>query len=193
MKVIKGTPGYLREQKKKEIIKTVIAFGLVAALLIIGYVTTGSRLNWFTLIAILGCLPAAKVLVGVISRFPYQSIDPVHAEEIERCTNHLTVAYDMIITSRDKIMPLSCAVVADESVIGYTNNDKVDPEYLSKHIRQILAQNQYGNVSVKIFKEYKKFVTRAEGLNNMAALDLDRADCKEHEEEIKALILCISM
>lgn len=193
MKVIKGCPGYLREQKKKEIIKAIIAFGLVAAILIVGIVTTGSRLNWFTLIAILGCLPAAKVLVGVISRFPYQSIDSSYVEEIEKCTDCLTVAYDMIITSREKIMPLSCVVVADDNVIGYTNSEKVDLEYLAKHIKQILGQNNYGNVSVKIFKEYKKFVTRAEGLNNMAKVDLDRLDCKEREEEIRALILCISM
>lgn len=193
MKIIKGNPGYLRERKKKEIIKVIIAFGLVVMLLVVGIVTTGDRLNWFTLAAILGCIPAANVLVGVITRFPYQSIDPSYVEEIQGCTDHVTVAYDMIITSSEKIMPLTCAVVADENVVGYTNSDKVDPEYLAKHIRRILAQNNYGNVSVKIFKEYKKFVTRAEGLNNMAKLDLDRSDCKEREEEIRALILCISM
>ena len=90
-KVQKGAPGYLDYKKKVEIIRTVIYFGIVAAVFFLGYFQTGTRLNLLTVIAVLGCLPAGKALVGVIARFPYGSIEHERAEEIAGKTTHLTV------------------------------------------------------------------------------------------------------
>ena len=73
-RIEKGTPGYLDYKKKVEIIRTVIYFLLVAAIFTLGYVQTKTRSNLLTVVAILGCLPAAKALVGVITRFPYASV-----------------------------------------------------------------------------------------------------------------------
>ncbi len=94
-RVQKGTPGYLDYKKKVEIIRTVIYFGIVAAVFFLGYSQTGTRLNLLTVIAILGCLPAGKALVGVIARFPYRSIEQDVADEIKSKTSHLTVCYDL--------------------------------------------------------------------------------------------------
>ena len=60
MKIEKGKPGYLKAQRDKLLIQTLIEFGIVIALLVIGYVQTGTKLNLLTLVAILGCLPASK-------------------------------------------------------------------------------------------------------------------------------------
>ena len=75
-KVEKGKPGYLNYKKKAEILRTVIYFAIVAAIFLLGYTQTHTRLNLMTVVAVLGCLPASKALVGVITRFPYPSIDP---------------------------------------------------------------------------------------------------------------------
>ena len=64
-KVIKGEPGYLDYKRKAEIIRTVIYFALVAAIFILGYSQAHTRLNLMTVVAVLGCLPASKALVGV--------------------------------------------------------------------------------------------------------------------------------
>ena len=66
-KVEKGLPGYLDYKKKVEIIRTVIYFGIVAAIFFLGYFQTDTRLNLLTVVAVLGCLPASKALVGVIA------------------------------------------------------------------------------------------------------------------------------
>ena len=85
-KVIKGEPGYLDYKKKAEIIRTVIYFALVAAIFILGYSQAHTRLNLMTVVAVLGCLPASKALVGVITRFPYPSIAVIRADEIKAKT-----------------------------------------------------------------------------------------------------------
>ena len=58
MKIQKGDAGYLRRRKRLLILEAVVSFGLVAALVIAGYVTTKTKLNLLTVVAVLGCLPA---------------------------------------------------------------------------------------------------------------------------------------
>lgn len=190
-KVKKGTPGYLDYKKKIEIIRAFIYFGIVAAIFLLGYFQTGTRLNLLTVVAVLGCLPAAKVLVGVITRFPYRSIDKERAGEIAEKTGHLTVCYDMVITSREKIMPVDCIVISGNNIFGYTHYEKVDLNVLAAHIKEILRQNQYTGLSVRILNEYKPFITRAEGLDHIA--EVEKADTKEREDAIRRVILNISM
>lgn len=190
-RVQKGTPGYLNYKKKVEIIRTVIYFGIVAAIFFLGYFQTGTRLNLLTVVAILGVLPSAKALVGVIARLPYKSISEDTASDIASRTEHLTVCYDMVITSEEKIMPVDCIVISGHNIFGYTSNKKVDLNLLTKHIRKILELNHISGMGIKILNEYKPFITRAEGLDNIAAVE--KEDTKEAEEAVRNLILNISL
>lgn len=190
-KIQKGTPGYLNYKLKVEIIRTSVYFGIVAAIFLLGYFQTGTRLNMLTLVAVLGCLPSSKALVGVITRFPYKSFDMQRVKDIEQKTARLTVCYDMVITSREKIMPLDCAVISGHHIFGYTHYNKVDVKTLSSHITSILHENNIDGISVRILNEYKPFITRAEGLNNIA--EVEKEDTKATEEKIRSILLCLSM
>ena len=96
MRVAKGNFGYIQSKKKWEITKTCIEFGMVLAVFLTGYLTTKTRLNLLTVAAVLGCLPAAKALVGVIMLFPHHSMEKEKVEEVERKARKLVKAYDMI-------------------------------------------------------------------------------------------------
>ena len=65
-RVGKGEYGYIAYQRKVVIIRTVIFFAVSIAIFIAGYVTTGTRRNLFTIVAVLGTLPACKSLVNLI-------------------------------------------------------------------------------------------------------------------------------
>lgn len=191
MKVTKGDAGYIDAQKKKMIMITAAEFAAVGILLLIGYLTEGSRMNILTVVAVLGCLPASKALVGVITIFPYHSVEKKRADEVIGKTDQLTTAFDMVVTSRDKVMQLDCAAISNNTVCGYIHSEKTDPGYLADHIKKILAQNRLGKVSVKIFPDYIAFLTRAEGMNNIASVE--QGDTKEKEEKIKQILLSISL
>ena len=96
------------------------------------------------------------------------------AEEIEGKTKHLTVCYDMVITSEDKIMPVDCIVISGGNIFGYTHYKKVDLKMVSDHIKTMLKQNGYAGLAVRILNEYKPFIARAEGLDNIAAVEKNR-------------------
>ena len=63
--------------------------------------------------------------------------------------------------------------------------------YAANHIKTILNQNQYEGLTVKLFDQYSAFLARAEGLNNIQAIE--KSDMKEYEEGIKNIILNISL
>lgn len=191
MNVIKGEAGYIKSRKKRVILKAVLEFGIVIALLVLGIWQTGDRLNLLTLVAVLGCLPASKALVEVIMIFPYHSISDDKAKEISAKTELLTVAYDMVFTSEKAIMPVECIAISDNTICGYASSKKVDTVFAAKHIKQILNANQFTKVSVKIFDNYTAFLTRAEGMNNIEAIE--KSNEKKKEEAIRNVILNISL
>lgn len=59
-KVEKGKPGYLNYKKKAEILRTVIYFAIVAAIFLLGYTQTHTRLNLMTVVAVLGWPPGIQ-------------------------------------------------------------------------------------------------------------------------------------
>ena len=77
----KGTFLYLDTQKKYEIIRTILFYAISAAIFATGYITTGTKKNLLTMVAVLGVLPASKSLVSVIMFMRYKSF----REKIELC------------------------------------------------------------------------------------------------------------
>lgn len=191
MKITKGCAGYVDKRKKQLITMAVIEFGIVIAIFILGYVQTKTRLNLLTVVAILGCLPASKALVGVITIFPYKSVPNKVRREIDVKGHLLTPVFDTVITSYEKVLPVDCFVISDNIVCGYTHHKKVDAEYAARHIKVMLEQNGYQKVTVKIFQDYTKFIARVEGLNSMRKVDHEQNQRKE--EGIKRVLLNISM
>lgn len=191
MKQAKGEPGYIIRHKKAVIVKAGLEFGIVIALLLLGYFQTKTRLNALTIVAVVGCLPASKALVEVIMIFPHRTIKNELVERIKNCTSEVTVAYDLVMTSEKKIMPVDCIVISDNTICGYSSSEKIDLTYTEKHIKQYLYANQFTDVSVKLFSDEKTFLKRAEEMNRHA---IERAtDNTQKEDGIRSVILNISL
>ena len=52
-KIKKGRPGYINARKKRYLIISVIEFAVVIGILLFGYAQTGTKMNLFTVAAIL--------------------------------------------------------------------------------------------------------------------------------------------
>lgn len=191
MKIQKGQPGYIKAQKQKLLLFTIMEFAIVVALLLLGYFQTGTKLNLLTAVAVLGCLPASKMLVEFIAIASYKAVDPEKYMETEEKAALLTTAYDMVITSKEKIMPVDAVVISGNTVCGYASNPKTDVAKVAQHLKETLHQNRLDKVTVKIFSDYAAFIARAEGMNNMAAID--RPDTQKLEQKIRGTILSTSM
>ena len=86
---------------------------------------------------------------------------------------------------------LEAIVISGNTICGYSSNAKVDMNVIAKHLKQYLYANRFDKVSVKIFDNYTAFATRAEGMNNIAAIE--KNDTQRYEESIRQILLNISL
>lgn len=165
-KITKGTFGYLPLQKKKNIVRTVCLFLIALAIFVMGYITTGTRANLLTIVAMLGMLPASKSAVEMILFLRQRNCDSAIYKRIVPHEGKLLIAYELVLTSYEKNFPISSIAVNANTVCGYTENEKCDVNAAEKHIQDILKKNGY-KPTVKIFKEMDKYVNRLDTLNEL--------------------------
>ncbi|MCP1101091.1 hypothetical protein M2454_000520 [Aequitasia blattaphilus] len=191
MKDKKGQPGYIQDKKRKYLIYTIAEFSVVIILLVMGIVATKTRLNLLTVAAVVGCLPASKMLVALIVMMPHKSVAKEIVQDVANKGDLLLSVYDLILTSKDDIMPVDIIVISDHTICGYTSSQKVKEDVVAQHIKQLLAEQKIEKVTVKIFKDYKAFLSRVEGLNAMRSVD--KKKCTKEEQRMKGIILTSAM
>ena len=64
-KVNKGDYGYIRYEKKKRLLITVALFLIPLAAFLAAFLITGTKKNIITVIAMVGCLPACRVILQI--------------------------------------------------------------------------------------------------------------------------------
>lgn len=191
MKLIKGTHEYLKRKKRLYLLLTILEFGVVIGLVVTGIVATGNRLNVLTVVAAVGCLPAAKMLVQFIVMIPHRSLETEKVAELESEANYITKVYDLVITSKDRTMPIQALCLYNNTICGYTESEKLDPDKTAQYLKGFLEKNGYPKMTVKIFKDFKAFLMRAEGMNNIATVE--KKDSSRYENKLKALLLSQSL
>ncbi len=190
-KIQKGDPGYIQHKRSRFLMYAVLMFTVAAILLVIGLTRTGSRMNVYTIVAVLACLPACYELTEYIAMFRLRSIDPDTFKEIRDKTTHLVTAYDLVLTVKEKLMPVDVLVFYGHVICGYKTSEKTDEAEVSAYLKQMLADNKYDKMTVKIFTDYQAFLRRVDELeNNSEAEGLEK---HAREEELKELVLACSM
>lgn len=163
----KGTRSYLDTQKKYEIIRTILYFGISLSLFAAGYIQTGRRGNLLGIVAVLGCLPASKSAVGAIMFLRFKSCSEKAAAAIEEHSQGLSCLYDMVFTSYKKNYPVSHLAVCGNTVCGFTENQQFPENEFYKHIGDLLKMDGHKNVTVKIFTNLSKYTERLEQMKSL--------------------------
>lgn len=167
----KGTKNYLSSQKKYEVIRTLIYFGISISLFAAGYITTKTRLNLLTVVAILGCLPASKSAVKMIMHLRYRSLSSSACETIEAQSEGLTVLYDMVFTAYERNYAVGHLAMRGNTLIGFTEDPKFQDKAFYTHIEQIFKKEVITGISVKIFSDLKKYTNRLSELKELSVDD----------------------
>lgn len=159
-RVKKGTAGYIRYEKKRRFLITAAMFALPLGLYVIGFTVTKNRLNWLTFIAILGCLPACKSLVGLIMILMQKSVPEELLSQTKRAAGDLVSANELVFTAYEHNTPVDALIVCGDQVVCYTPDQKTDTAYIEKHISRILTVNGFPSAQIKVFKELKPYLQR---------------------------------
>ncbi len=186
-KIVKGEPEYLNRQKKIEIIKTVVFFGLSLAIFAMGYWSTKTKENLLTVVAIAGLLPSSRSAVSMIMylRTPKYSEEVLH--KLQNAVGEVQTLYHLYLTSYKENYPLNCVSVRGNQIMGYTDFASCNAVACEEHIKLLATQNGIKNINIKIFKgsELKKFEERLQ--------QLQHAETSSKEEELINLLKDISL
>ena len=204
-KIRKGDFGYIRKQKLVRLLRTLACFLLPLAFFTVGYVLNrGDRYNIYTIIALVGCIPACMSLVGMIMMWMQKPMRSELYEEIQAHAGELVMSYEMYMTTREISIFVDAAAVCGETVAAYTDRPakRKDLDFMEQHIEKTLRANHY-KMSVKIFDQKKAFLERLDTLRSRreeleaAASAQFKPDEKYPEltrsQMVKHLLLAISL
>lgn len=160
----KGTYGYVDARKKIELIWSAIYFALPIGLFLIGLISTKTRINLLTVVAIVSVLPAAKKLTTTIMLCRFRTGSQSFYEKAQAATGKLTAAYDLALTTYDNKLYINAVVLTGHNVILYSETQKDNQSYFEKFLKDILSNNSHGSYTVKLFTDEAQFLNRVKGM-----------------------------
>ena len=114
----KGMHGYFSWEKKKRIAIVILMYGIVLLIYFTGIFRYHTRKNMFTLIAILGILPAAKWTVSMIMALLQKPFSQEAYEATETIAGNLTRGYELCVTAEEGRLALDAVVVCGSARSG---------------------------------------------------------------------------
>ena len=166
-KIKKGEYGYLYARKKRLGMITLFCFGMIAAFFLTGYLTTKTRNNLFTIMAILSALPTAKFASAFLVLLPYRCVSFEEYQKVSEHAKDVLFLTDLVITTGEKTLPTLFIAVHNSSVCGYTQDKKYDIAYAEDFLTKNLMTNGQ-KATVKIVKEEKVFLHRLDAMGQVA-------------------------
>ncbi len=184
-KVEKGGYGYFSWEKKRRAAATLIMFLLPVAFSVTGYIQTGTRKNLFTLVAVLGSLPACKALVGWLVMLPRKSMGRECYESILGHAGDLPMVYDLYFTTYERNIQVDAMAVCCDEVVGYCRHRQEHWGSMEGYIQDTIRDNGYP-VTVQLMEDLPMFLERLDAMVHAAG--------REHEgQQIRQILLAVTL
>ena len=195
----KGAFGYTNAHKKRQLLKTILFFLLPIGIFVVGFLTTKTKENYFTIIAVVGSLPACKELVNVCMFVKRRSMSKELYEEIKSHAGDMVTAYELVLTTYEKSYPVTALVIAGSEVAGYTEaKEALDWKKAEEHMRTVLKNNGISRTHIHIFREKKQFLERVDALARQGKEELpfepdERYPGYSREHVMREVLLALSI
>ena len=160
----KGQFGYIAAEKKRKLIITAILFAVPLLIFFTAFLYFKTRLTIWTVVAVVGCLPACKMMVNLIMLFRSPSMEKSVYEQIQEHCGDLVMSYEMYMTFYEKSAFIDAFAICGNLVVGYSSDPKIDVAFMENEAQKILKGNGY-RATVKIFKDLKTFLERLDSMN----------------------------
>ena len=86
-------------------------------------------------------------------------------DRIEMSIGKLDGFYDLFFTSEKKNYAISHLVVTKNSIIAFSEIDKIDENDFANHMKSLLNKEKISDITVKLFKDVEKYCNRLAELN----------------------------
>ena len=183
----KGDYGYFEKNKRTQLIIAFVLLFFVALVFYTGYLRYGTTKNIFTIMAVVSVIPMAKFMVAYLVLIPYHGLpEKMYTqlqEQLETGENLMT-AYDLVISSSDKIYGINVVAVRDNSVWMFTVKNNYTSGEVENYIRGFL-EKECKVAAVKLFCDFQKYQSAVKALSNQKR--------GSYDQKIRELMLLYSM
>lgn len=173
----KGSFGYIRFQQIFTSIRTIVLFAMALGIYFIAYFTLHTNKSLWSIIAVLGILPAAKSLVNTIMFFRFKSLPDSDYSRFAECVGDNELMYENVLTTTEKAYYLPAIYYKNHTLISFCNKKDEDIKKITEHIKESMKLEKL-DVTVKIFSGKDQFIDRLSSLLVTEADENDEA-CRE--------------
>lgn len=164
MKLQKGEYGYRNHNRNVRLWITLLLIGGILAQLAWRFFTENQALkNILTVMAILTVLPMANMASPLLASWRYRTGPASFYRQVKPYENQVLILYDLIVTTKEQIIPLDAVAVHPTGVYGFCPVHKTDGKKAEKDIGAILSDNRVFE-NVKIIQDERSFLRRLESL-----------------------------
>jgi len=140
-KILKGQYGFRNARKKKDLELILILTASVIFQIVWGRYLGGTFKLLLTVTGILTVLPLANAAAPFLTMLPYKTPEKGFHDDILPFEKNGEVLYDLILTTREQIIPLDACFVDGNSVIAFCPSEKVPSEKVREWIRTALRKD----------------------------------------------------
>lgn len=160
----KGQYGYRNYHKKLEAGKLVLgALMILAQLAARSFVEAQAFKNILTVMAILSVLPLANVASPFLAAFRCRTPKKEFHKKAVSYEKKSRILYDLIITSREMVMPIDAAAVHPTGVFAFSPSKKLDTAKAEAFLNEMFTGHKL-DLKVKILLDEKAFFRRLDSL-----------------------------
>ena len=164
-KVSKGNFGYFRSEKRRRLIITAILFAVPLFIFFTSWFYFKTRMTVWTVVTVVGCLPACKSMVNLIMILKCRPMDAGLYQKIHEHQGSLDMAYEMYMTFYEKSANIDAFAICGNTVVGYSSDPKIDVAFMERECQKILRGNSF-KATVKIFTRLDPFLERLDSMND---------------------------
>lgn len=163
-KAEKGQYGYRNRKKRIRLAITLFfAAAVIAQLAARSFTQDQAAKNILTVMAILTVLPMANIGSPLIASWKYRTPDYSFYEKVRPYETKMILLYDLILTTKEDIMPMDAIAVHPQGVFAYCTSSKLDTAKAEKALNDIFAGSRLDS-NVKILREERSFLRRLDSL-----------------------------
>lgn len=172
-RIQKGTYGYREYRRKAQIIELIIGAAMILGqLLARNFTDNQAAKNILTVMAILTVLPVANVASPFLASFRYRTPKKEFYQAVHPYEEKSVILYDLIVTSKEQILPLDAVSVHPAGVCAYCSNPKIDVAKAEKFLNEMFTGHRLDG-NVRIVKEEGAFERRLKGLKPASSYEDD--------------------
>lgn len=160
----KGEYGYRNYHRRVQL--GMILFGAAMIFVQLGarnFTDNQAAKNVLTVMAILSVLPTANVASPLLASWKYRTPSKEFREKHRELDENMAILYDLILTSKEQIIPADAAAIHPKGVFIYCPSAKTDEKKAEKYLNDMFRSHKL-DPHVKIIKDENSYFRRLKGL-----------------------------